>query len=90
MSKTQNRGSAAHPACAKPLDWNDPVTEVLTLVWSRIETCVGLKLSCYPARYKSLVRVERMKLGVFCSLKNQGNRLVTQQLPLTGSHPARQ
>ena len=27
----QNRSSAAHPACAKPLDWDDHVTEVLSL-----------------------------------------------------------
>ena len=35
MSKTQNRGLAARPACAKALDWNDPVTEVLTLLYLR-------------------------------------------------------
>src|SRR5690554_878970 len=32
MFKTQNRGSAARSACAKPIDWIDSVTEVLTLV----------------------------------------------------------
>ncbi len=31
MFKEESRGPAAHPACAKPLDLGDPVTEVLTL-----------------------------------------------------------
>ncbi|WP_233517239.1 hypothetical protein, partial [Pseudotabrizicola alkalilacus] len=34
--KGQNRGPAVNPACAKTLDWNDPVTEVLTLTMGRI------------------------------------------------------
>ena len=31
LFKEESRGPAAHPACAKPLDWIGPVTEVLSL-----------------------------------------------------------
>lgn len=31
MLKEQAPAQAAHPVCAKPLDWDGPVTEVLTL-----------------------------------------------------------
>lgn len=59
VQRTRPRAPAAHPVCAKPLDWGDPVTDVWSLT-SRSDFTAFLRnfqLGCRPPCQQTALRM---------------------------------